>query len=158
MNLYNFYAQNIKGEKVDFSTLKGKKVMIVNTASECGLTPQYEQLEELYQNTSRNNFEVIAFPCNDFGEQEPGSEGEIVAFCQKNYGVSFPLMTKIKVKGEQKHPLYKWLLEESAKNNEDEEVKWNFHKFLIDENGKYVKSIAPTTSPLETSILNWING
>ncbi|MEX2483272.1 MAG: glutathione peroxidase [Brumimicrobium sp.] len=158
MNLHNFKIENIKGDQVDLSELKGKKVMVVNTASECGLTPQYEQLEELYQNTKRDNFEIIGFPCNDFGNQEPGSNEEVAAFCQKNYGVTFPMMSKIVVKGDNKHKLYDWLLTESKSKGQHEEVKWNFHKFLIDEKGNLVKSVEPTTAPIDTEITNWING
>jgi glutathione peroxidase len=158
MNLYDFKVQNIKGEEVDLSSLKGKKVMVVNTASECGLTPQYEELEKLYQETNNENFEIIGFPANNFGAQEPGSDKEIASFCQKNYGVSFPMMSKISVKGDDRHPLYQWLIEGSREKGQHEEVKWNFHKFLIDESGELVKSVEPTTSPVDNEITSWING
>ena len=158
MNLHSFKVEDIKGNPFDLSTLKGKKVLVVNTASECGLTPQYEQLEELYQHTNRENFEIIGFPSNDFGKQEPGSNEEVAEFCQKNYGVTFPMMSKIAVKGDEQNELYAWLLERSKDKNQHEEVKWNFHKFLVDENGDFVKSVEPTTEPTASEIKDWING
>jgi glutathione peroxidase len=158
MNLYDFKVQNIKGEEVDLSNLKGKKVMVVNTASECGLTPQYEELEKLYKETDQERFEIIGFPANNFGAQEPGTNDEIATFCQSNYGVSFPMMSKISVKGEDRHPLYQWLIEGSREKGQHDEVKWNFHKFLIDESGALVKSVEPTTSPMDNDIISWING
>lgn len=158
MGLHDFKVKDITGSEVDLSQFKGKKVLVVNTASECGLTPQYEELEELYKSTDRNNFEIIGFPANNFGAQEPGSDEQIAQFCQKNYGVSFPMMSKISVKGDDRHELYEWLIGESRSNGQHEEVKWNFHKFLINENGEFVKSIEPTTSPKDGEIINWING
>lgn len=157
MSLHHFKVKSITGEDFDLSQLKGKKVMVVNTASECGLTPQYAQLEELYKNKGGDQFEIIGFPCNDFGAQEPGSESEIQSFCTSNYGVTFPMMSKITVKGENKHPLYDWLLKESSKKDQLNEVKWNFQKFLIDENGNHVKTIEPTVEPIDSEILTWIN-
>lgn len=157
MSLHDFKVDDIKGEKTDLSKFKGKKVLVVNTASECGLTPQYEDLEKLYEETDREKFEIIGFPANNFGAQEPGSNEEIASFCRSNYGVDFPMMSKISVKGNDRHPLYQWLIEESRKNNQHDEVKWNFHKFLIDEAGNFVSSIEPTTSPLDDDIKNWIN-
>jgi len=156
MNLHQFEVKDISGNNFNFSSLKGKKVLLVNTASECGLTPQYEQLEELYTTKNNDDFVVVGFPANDFGAQEPGSDNEIARFCEKNYGVSFPMMSKISVKGKNIHPLYKWLLEESVAKGQHEEVQWNFHKFCIDEKGDFVKSIAPTVSPLDDEILNWL--
>ena len=158
MNLHEFTVLDIKGNEVDLSQFKGKKVLVVNTASECGLTPQYEELEKLYDKTDRMKFEIIGFPANNFGAQEPGSNEEIAAFCTSNYGVCFPMMSKLSVKGEDRHPLYLWLIQESRKNDQHDEVKWNFHKFLVDEAGEFVKSIEPTTSPLDDEIKNWING
>jgi glutathione peroxidase len=157
MSLHHFKVKSITGEDFDLSQLKGKKVMVVNTASECGLTPQYAQLEELYKNKGGDQFEIVGFPCNDFGAQEPGSESEIQSFCTSNYGVTFPMMSKITVKGENKHPLYDWLLKESSKKDQLNEVKWNFQKFLIDENGNHVKTIEPTVEPIALEILTWIN-
>lgn len=157
MKLYDFKVAQLNGEPFDLQTLKGKKVMVVNTASKCGLTPQYEQLQDLYDNTSRKDFMIIGFPSNDFLGQEPGSNEEIGMFCQKEYGVTFPMMSKIKVKGEEKHPLYSWLLEESKKTDGPDEVAWNFHKFLVDEAGEFVKSIDPKTLPTDSEIIDWIN-
>ncbi|RYM34879.1 glutathione peroxidase [Brumimicrobium glaciale] len=158
MNLYDFKVDQINGESFDLSALKGKKVMVVNTASECGLTPQYEQLQELFEGSSRDEFMIIGFPSNDFGAQEPGANDEVASFCQKNYGVTFPMMSKIAVKGSEQHPLYSWLLEESQNNGGAEEVAWNFHKFLIDEEGNFVKEIHPKTLPNAKEITDWING
>jgi len=155
MNLYDFSAKTLSGEAFDFTKLKGKKVMIVNVASECGLTPQYAQLQELYDNFGGEKFEIIGFPSNDFGKQEPGTPEEIATFCSKNYGVTFPIMEKIEVSGENQHPLYKWLCH-SGNKNESLEVKWNFHKFLIDENGEFVQEVDPRTLPIETEIVEWI--
>lgn len=155
MNLYDFSANTLSGKPFDFSQLKGKKVMIVNVASECGLTPQYTQLQELYDNFGGEKFEIIGFPCNDFGKQEPGTPEEIASFCSKNYGVTFPIMEKIHVSGENQHPLYKWLCH-SGNKNESLEVMWNFHKFLIDENGEFVQEVAPKTLPIELEIVEWI--
>lgn len=157
MKLYDFEITQINGEAFESSLLKGKKVMIVNTASKCGLTPQYAALEDLFQHTERNEFMILGFPSNDFLKQEPGTNEEIAEFCQVNYGVSFPMMGKIKVKGDDKHPLYQWLLIESKKKGGPSEVEWNFHKFLIDEKGDFVKSISPKTQPLDEEILDWIN-
>ena len=156
--IYHFKVTDINGNEFDFSTLKGKKALIVNTASECGLTPQYEQLQELYDSLGGDKFEIIGFPANNFGSQEPGSDAEISTFCQKNYGVTFPMMSKISVKGKDIHPLYQWLIsqEESKTGEKDFNVAWNFHKFLIDENGKYVKQIHPKTLPIDEEIINWI--
>lgn len=151
MNFYDFTMNDISGNEVDFSQFKGKKVLVINTASECGLTPQFEQLEEIYQQYKGANFQIIGFPSNDFMGQDPGSNEEIAAFCQRNYGVSFLMMEKITVLGEQAHPLYKWLT--STLNTE---VKWNFHKFLIDETGNVVKDVDPKTLPTDKAITDWI--
>ena len=151
MNVYDFSVDTISGSPFDVNTLKGKKVLIVNTASECGLTPQFDQLEDLYDEFKGANFEILGFPSNDFGEQDPGSNEEIATFCRKNYGVTFPMMAKIVVKGEGQHPLFQWL---TSKTGED--VKWNFHKFLIDENGNFVRDVNPQTLPIDESILSWI--
>jgi glutathione peroxidase len=155
-NLYDFTVESISGEPFELSSLKGKKVMIVNTASECGLTPQYSALEELYKEMDKDKFVIIGFPSNDFAGQEPGSNEEIAAFCEKNYGVSFPMMSKIHVKGDEIHPLYSWLTNKSENGLSDYEVKWNFHKFLVDENGKLVKDVQPQTLPTEPEIVDWI--
>jgi glutathione peroxidase len=155
-NFHQFKVESLTGEVIDFSTFKGKKILVVNTASKCGLTPQYEDLEKLYQKYKDSNFIILGFPANNFMKQEPGSNLEIAEFCQKNYGVSFPMMAKISVKGKDIHPVYEFLTQKSKNGIEDVEVKWNFHKFLIDENGNLVKNISPKTSPLASEIINWI--
>lgn len=155
-SLYDFKANTIDGKEFDFSSLKGKKVLIVNTASKCGYTPQYEQLEALYKQYGGEGFEIIGFPANNFMSQEPGSNDEIAEFCKKNYGVTFTMMEKISVKGKDQHPLYAWLTEKSQNGVEDAPVKWNFQKFMIDENGEYVKSVAPGTSPKDEEVTAWI--
>lgn len=156
--LHDYKVKDINGKEFDFSTLKGKKVLIVNVASECGLTPQYENLEKLYKQFGGEKFVIIGFPCNDFGAQEPGSNEEIVAFCSKNYGVTFPLMDKISVNGDDKAPIYQWLTEKKNNGVEDTQVSWNFQKYLIDENGNYVKMLSPKVLPDDKEIINWIKG
>ena len=155
-SVHQFKVEDIDGNVFDLSTLQGKKVMIVNTASKCGLTPQYEQLEAVYQTYKDSNFTIIGFPANNFMGQEPGSNEEIAAFCLKNYGVSFPMMSKISVKGKDMHELYQFLTEADLNGLEDNEVKWNFQKYLIDEDGKLVKVIKPTTLPDDQEIIDWI--
>ncbi|MDR0927828.1 MAG: glutathione peroxidase [Ignavibacteria bacterium] len=156
--LYDFTVKDIDGEDFPLSQLKGKKVMLVNVASKCGLTPQYKQLEELYAKYKKDNFIIIGFPANNFAEQEPGTNSEIKSFCTENYGVTFPIMAKISVKGDDIAPLYQWLTSKSENGVEDAEVIWNFQKFLIDENGNYVRSIPPKTTPDAKEISNWIEG
>ena len=155
-SIYQFTVQDINGDDFSLSDLKGKKVMIVNTASKCGLTPQYEQLESLYNTYKNQNFVIIGFPANNFGNQEPGTNDEIAEFCQANYGVSFPMMSKISVKGEDMHPLYKFLTQKEKNGLEDSEVAWNFQKYLIDENGQLAKVIPPTTLPTDQSVVSWV--
>lgn len=155
--LHDFTIETLQGETFDLSTLKGKKVLVVNTASECGLTPQYAQLQELYEKFGGENFEIVGFPSNDFAGQEPGSNDEIASFCQKNYGVTFPMMTKIQVKGDGQHPIYQWLTSKAQNGVGDYEVQWNFHKFLVDEEGRLVKDVAPQTAPIDPEIIDWIN-
>lgn len=154
--IYQFKVTDINGEEFDFSSLKGKKIMVVNTASKCGLTPQYEDLEKLYQTYKDKNFVIIGFPANNFLSQEPGSDEEIATFCQKNYGVSFPMMSKISVKGKDMHELYQFLTMKDLNGVEDSDVSWNFQKYLIDENGKLAKVISPKTSPMDAEILEWL--
>ncbi len=151
MNIYSFEIQDISGKPFDWETVKGKKIMVVNVASKCGLTPQYVQLEELYQKYQNQGFTILGFPANNFGAQEPGTNAEIAVFCEANFGVSFPMMAKISVLGDDQHPLYKWLTEET-----NESVSWNFQKFLVDENGDAVESIPPTVLPNDEAILSWI--
>src|SRR5690606_751043 len=137
--------------EIDFSAYKGKKILIVNTASKCGYTPQYKQLEELYE-TYKDELVVVGFPANNFGGQEPGSSEEIASFCERNYGVSFPMAEKVSVKGEDQSKLFKWL---TTTENPDftGEIKWNFEKFLIDENGKLIHRYRSATDPLSEEIL-----
>ena len=156
MNFYSFTVNDIYGEPYDLSQLEGKKVLVVNTASECGLTPQYETLEEVYQEFGGEKFTIIGFPANNFGGQEPGSNEEIATFCEKNYGVSFPMMAKISVKGDDQHKLYQWLTKKEMNGKEDSEVSWNFQKFMIDEKGNYVGMVKPQESPASEEILDWI--
>jgi glutathione peroxidase len=155
---YSYTVKTIDGEDFALSQLKGKKVMVVNVASKCGLTPQYEQLQALYEQYKDRNFIIIGFPANNFGAQEPGTNKEIKEFCTGNYGVTFPMMAKISVKGDDIAPLYQWLTSKAANGHEDAEVQWNFHKFLIDENGQWVKSVAPRTLPTDEEIVAWIEG
>ena len=166
MNSYNyednlsFYDINVKtiyGEDFDLSTLKGKKLLVVNVASKCGLTPQYKQLEELYKEYKNQNFEVLAFPTSDFANQEYTDSQKISSFCQKNYGVTFPIFEKVSVKGKSKHPIYQWLTEKNKNGKKNVSVLWNFQKFIIDENGQWVDYFLPTTSPQSKKIVKWIN-
>jgi len=155
-NIYQFKVKDITGNEFDLSSLKGKKVMIVNTASECGLTPQFEQLQSLYSEFKDKNFIIIGFPSNDFMAQDPGSNQEIAAFCQKNYGVSFPMMEKIVVKGEAQNELYQFLTHKDKNGYGDFEVEWNFQKFLINENGELDRVFGPRVLPNDAEIKNWI--
>jgi len=155
-SLHDFKAEMINGEEFDFSTLKGKKVLIVNTASYCGLTYQYQDLESLYQEYKEFGFEIIAFPANNFGKQEPGSNKEIANFCDSKYSTSFILMSKIDVKGENIHPIYEWLTKKELNGVKNSTVSWNFQKYLIDENGKLINYFFPYTSPKSKKITNWI--
>ncbi len=155
--IYQYKVEDLYGNEFDFSTLKGKKVIIVNTASKCGLTPQYEDLEALYKEYKDEGLVIIGFPANNFAEQEPGTNEEIAVFCQQNYGVTFPMMAKISVKGEDMAPIYKFLTQKSKNGLEDSEVEWNFQKYLINENGELEDVISPKTSPKDEEITNWIN-
>jgi glutathione peroxidase len=156
--IYQFKVTDLNGDEFDFSTLKGKKIMIVNTASECGLTPQYKDLETIYEKYKDKNFVIIGFPANNFGSQEPGSDKEIATFCKKNYGVTFPMMSKISVKGNDMHKLYQFLTQKSKNGLEDSEVQWNFQKYLINENGELEKVISTRTLPTDASVIKWIEG
>ena len=154
--LYDFTAKTIDGRDFDFSTLKGKKVLIVNTATECSLAPQFKTLQELYEEYGGDDFEIIGFPCNDFGKQEPGENEEIYNVCKEKYGVTFQLMEKISIKGDNPHPIYKWLTSSEENGTLDAKVTWNFQKFLIDENGKVVDSTSPISSPKSNRIIEWL--
>lgn len=156
-NFHNFTVKDINGNDYPLSQLKGKKVLVVNTASKCGLTPQYEGLQELYEKYGGDNFMIIGFPANNFANQEPGSNDEIATFCKVNYGVAFPMMSKVSVKGDDQHPLYKWLTTKSENGLEDSKVTWNFQKYMIDEMGNLVGHFSPKTKPGNDKILSWIN-
>jgi glutathione peroxidase len=155
-NIYQFKVNDLTDNEFDFASLKGKKILIVNTASKCGLTPQYKDLEAIYKQYKNKNFVIIGFPANDFMKQEPGSNEEIGAFCQKNYGVTFPMMSKISVKGKDMHPLYQFLTQKSKNGLQDNDVEWNFQKYLIDENGELAKVIKPQTLVTAAEVVDWI--
>ncbi len=154
--IYQFEVEDITGKAFPLSNLQGKKVMIVNTASKCGLTPQYKELEALYQQYKDKDFIIIGFPANDFLKQEPGTNEEIATFCQVNYGVSFPMMSKISVKGKDMHPLYQFLTQKSMNGVADSKVSWNFQKYLIGKDGHLEKVIAPKTLPNDPEVIQWI--
>jgi glutathione peroxidase len=153
---YDFKVKTLEGAEFDFSSLKGKKVMVVNVASKCGNTPQYKDLEALYEKY-QDEMVIIGFPANNFGGQEPGSASEIREFCTKNYGVTFPLMEKISVKGNDMHPVYKWLTSKDKNGVMDSEVTWNFQKYLIDENGKLVDVLNPKENPGSDKTMRWLS-
>lgn len=155
-SIYDFKVTDLKGETFDFSTLKGKKLMIVNTASECGLTPQYKKLQSIYEKYESEGFVIVGFPANNFMKQEPGNDEEIASFCKKNYGVTFPMMSKISVKGDDIHPVYQFLTSKAKNGHSDNEVAWNFQKYLINEKGQLVKVIHPRVEPDNEEITSWI--
>lgn len=157
-SFYDFKVKDIDGNDFELVSLKGKKVLVVNTASKCGLTPQYKQLQSLYEQFGGEKFVIVGFPANNFMKQEPGTNEEIAEFCEKNYGVTFPMMEKISVKGDDMHPLYHWLTEKSKNGVLDSEVGWNFQKYLIDEKGQLVKMVEPKTKPDDEQIVSWIKG
>ncbi|HWY98213.1 MAG TPA: glutathione peroxidase [Bacteroidia bacterium] len=157
-NLYDFKAKTIDGADFDFTKLKGKKVLIVNTASMCGFTPQYKDLEKLYKDYGGDKFTIIGFPANNFGQQEPGPNDSIKVFCTKNYGVTFQMMSKISVKGDDMDPIYHWLTEKIQNGVQDAPVKWNFQKFMIDENGNWAGVAMSQELPESDKIVNWIKG
>jgi len=153
---YDFKVKTLEGQVFDFASLKGKKVMVVNTASKCGFTPQYKDLEEVYQKY-QGDLVIIGFPANNFLNQEPGSASDIRKFCTENYGVTFPMMEKISVKGDDMAPIYKWLTSKSKNGVMDSEVKWNFQKYLIDENGKLVDVVYSKDKPTSDKVTAWIS-
>ena len=155
-NFYDYTVKAIDGTDFDLSTLKGKKVLVVNVASKCGLTPQYKELQELYDKYKDQNFIIIGFPANNFMGQEPGTNEEILTFCTLKYDVSFPMMEKISVKGKHIAPVYEWLTKKELNGKENAKVTWNFQKFMVDENGNWVGSVSPRTSPLSEEIITWI--
>jgi glutathione peroxidase len=156
--IYDFSVKSIDGSDYNLAQLKGKKVLIVNTASKCGNTPQYADLQKLYETYSGDHFTIIGFPANNFLSQEPGTNEEIASFCKVNYGVTFPMMEKISVKGKNIHPLYAWLTQKSLNGKLDAEVTWNFQKFMIDEEGKIVGYAKPSVNPMSDEIVDWITG
>ncbi|MFZ4549630.1 MAG: glutathione peroxidase [Bacteroidales bacterium] len=157
-NFHSFKTKTIDGADFDMASLKGKKVLVVNTASKCGLTPQYKDLQELYSKYGGDKFMIIGFPANNFLSQEPGSNAEIKQFCKEEYKVAFPMMQKISVKGDDMDPIYKWLTTKALNGKMDAPVSWNFQKFMIDENGNLVDMASPSTKPNDEKILNWITG
>ena len=158
VSFHSFVVTDIDGNEFPLSKLKGKKVMVVNTASKCGFTPQYEDLQALYDKYKDKNFVIIGFPANNFMGQEPGTNQEIKEFCTTRFSVSFPMMAKISVKGNDTHPLYQWLTQKSMNGVMDSEVKWNFQKYLIDENGKLVDMIPPKEKPNSDKVIKWYEG
>jgi glutathione peroxidase len=146
-SIYDFHALSIDGKRADLSTQRGKVLLVVNTASQCGLTPQFSGLEKLWEEYRDRGLVVIGFPSNQFGGQDPGSNDEIASFCQVNYGVTFPMMSKIDVNGPQAHPLYKYLTEAAPGVLGSNAIKWNFTKFLVGRDGRIIKRYAPTDSP-----------
>ncbi len=155
-SFYDLKAKTIDGKDFDFASLKGKKVLIVNTASKCGYTGQYAELEKLYLTYKDSNFVIIGFPANNFLRQEPGTNKDIQEFCTKNYGVTFQMMEKISVKGKDMDPVYQWLTQKAKNGKEDSDVKWNFQKYLINENGQIFYMFSSKTSPLDALIVGWI--
>jgi glutathione peroxidase len=154
--IYQFKVEDLSGNIFDFASLKGKKIMIVNTASKCGLTPQYKDLEAIYKEYSAKGFVIVGFPANNFASQEPGTNEEIATFCQLNYGVTFPMMEKVSVKGDDMCAVYQFLTQKSKNGLQDSQVEWNFQKYLINEKGELEKVISPKTLPTDASIIDWI--
>ncbi|KAA6339988.1 hypothetical protein EZS27_012110 [termite gut metagenome] len=155
-NFHDFTVKTIEGNDLNLSTFKGKKVLVVNVASKCGLTPQYEKFQTLYEKYKDKEFVIIGFPANNFGAQEPGTNTEILAFCTSTYNVTFPMMSKISVKGDDIVPLYEWLTQKKLNGKQDAPVTWNFQKFMIDEQGDWVGFAEPKIDPLSEKIVEWI--
>ena len=155
-NFYSFTVKTIDGEDISLAQFKGKKVLVVNVASKCGHTPQYEDLQKLYEEYGGDDFTIIGFPANNFLRQEPGTNEEIKEFCTINYGVTFPMMAKISVKGRNIYPLYEWLTKEENNGVMDAKVSWNFQKFMIDENGELVDMVSPKRKPYDEKIIAWL--
>lgn len=155
-SIHSFSVEGIEDQQIAFSGFSGKKILIVNVASECGYTAQYAQLQELYEEY-HDQLVIVGFPSNDFGGQEPGSNDEIRSFCSVRYGVTFPMAAKIKITGPDQHPIYTWLTQKVKNGVLDSSVNWNFHKFLIDENGKLVKNLSSSVNPFDDQILEWLN-
>ncbi len=157
-NFHDFKVTTIDGSEYDLAQLKGKKVLVVNTASKCGYTPQYEDLQKLFETYGGDDFTIVGFPANNFMGQEPGTNEQIKEFCTINYGVTFPMMAKISVKGKDMHPLYEWLTEAEKNSKMDSKVKWNFQKYMIDEDGNLVDFATPGVKPFDDKIVDWIKG
>ena len=157
-NFHDFEVKTLAGDSISLSQYAGKKILVVNVASKCGLTPQYEDLQALYDKYGGDDFVIIGFPANNFLSQEPGSDEQIAEFCQVNYGVTFPMMSKISVKGKNQHPVYQWLTKKSNNGVEDAKVTWNFQKFMINEQGDWVGYVSPKTKPFDEKIVSWIEG
>jgi glutathione peroxidase len=155
-SLYDFKVNGLEGGQIDLAKYKGKKILIVNTASQCGYTPQYDDLQKLYDKY-KNTLVIIGFPANNFGGQEPGSNEEISTFCKRNYGVTFPMAEKVSVKGEDIHPLFRYLTDEAKKMGIDDPIKWNFTKFLVDEKGKLVAVFPSRVKPMGEEITKYLN-
>ncbi len=155
-SFYDFKVKDLEGNEVDLKKYKGKKVLVVNVASECGYTPQYKELESLYKNYKDSNLVILGFPCNDFGGQEPGTAKEIKTFCEKNYGVTFPIMEKVAVKGKEAAPIYTWLQKKDENGVQDNDVKWNFNKFMISETGEWQGYLPSKIKPNDKIIIDWI--
>ena len=154
-SIYDFKVPGLEGGQIDFSKFKGKKIMIVNTASKCGNTPQYAELETLYE-TYKDKLVIVGFPANNFGQQEPGTNGEIAEFCKQNYGVKFVMAEKVSVKGEDIHPLFQYLVDEAKKIGVEDPIKWNFTKFILDEKGKLIAVIPAKTKPLSEDVVKYL--
>ena len=156
VSIYDFKVTGLDGKSINLKKYKGKKIMIVNTASKCGNTPQYAELEQLYEKY-KDKLVIIGFPANNFGQQEPGTNTEIKEFCTKNYGVSFPMAAKVSVKGDDIAPIFKYLTDEAKKLGFEDPIKWNFTKFLLDENGKLITVIHNKTKPMSEDVLKYLN-
>jgi glutathione peroxidase len=154
-SIHSFKVKSIDGGTIDFSKFKGKKILVVNTASKCGYTPQYEALQKV-ADQYKDKLVIVGFPANNFGAQEPGTDGEIVEFCKKNYGVTFPLASKISVKGDDTAPIYKWLTSKTENGVLDATISWNFNKFLLDENGKMIAYFPSKVTPDSEEITKYL--
>lgn len=157
-SIHQFKVKDLSGKTFDFATLKGKKILVVNTASRCGYTPQYEQLEFIYEKFKNDKFVVIGFPANNFGSQEPGTNAEIATFCKANYGVTFPMMSKISVKGSTMDEVYQFLTQKAKNGLKDSNVEWNFQKYLLNEKGELEQVYLSGVNPTDVKIINWIKG
>ncbi len=154
-SIHQFKVESIEGKEIDFADFKGKIILVVNVASECGFTPQYQQLEELYQEF-KDILVIVGFPCNDFGNQEPSANIDIQQFCTTRYGVSFPMAAKVSIKGKNITPIYKWLTNKNLNGVLDSEVDWNFQKYILDKEGQLLAKLSPATSPISEEILDYL--